>query len=281
MKQKILRTILIFSIAALFTTCEKSDNNIPYSDKDSLDPSTWAPQNLQIENVSITERKLTWDYTDQNIEGFKLDRKKGNEAWQVSYQTFSKETRSWIDTEIVPDPSLTFSYRLYAFAGSYNSSTKEIFTRSPDIGETYAGGIVFYLDENGGGLVCAESDQSTNAKWGCSEIMITGGTGKGIGAGAANTVAILESCSETGIAAWICYELVLNGHNDWFLPSLDELNLMYENLKLNGIGGFASDYYWSSFESCIFGADCQSFDNGTRRLYAKSTGRYVRAVRAF
>ena len=93
---------------------------------DDLDPATWAPGNLQVEDVSITEKKLTWNYENKNIEGFKLDRKKGDEVWQEAFQTLPKETRSFADTDITPDTALTYSYRLYAYAGKNVSEEKTI-----------------------------------------------------------------------------------------------------------------------------------------------------------
>jgi len=107
-------------------SCEKPERTNPWDEKAKLDPSAWAPQNLQVEDVTISEKKLTWEYDDKSIEGFKLDRKKGDEAWQVAYQTFPKETRSWNDTEIIPDPELTYSYRIYAYAGRNSSSQQSI-----------------------------------------------------------------------------------------------------------------------------------------------------------
>ena len=69
--------------------------------------------------------------------------------------------------------------------------------------------------------------------------------------------------------------------DDWFLPSKDELNLMYQNLKKSNLGGFSEGYYWSSSEDNASDAWSQVFFNGTQyNLYRKPEVR-VRAVRAF
>lgn len=38
----------------------------------------------------------------------------------------------------------------------------------------------------------------------------------------------------------------LNNHKDWFLPSKDELKLVYENLYLQSLGGFSNSKFWTS-----------------------------------
>jgi len=68
--------------------------------------------------------------------------------------------------------------------------------------------------------------------------------------------------------------------NDWFLPSKDELNKMYNDLHLQGVGVFADDNYWSSSEYDSGTAWHLQFFNGV--LVAMDKGYLlVRAVRAF
>jgi hypothetical protein len=148
------------------------------------------------------------------------------------------------------------------------------------IGDTYEGGIIFYLDGKGGGLVCTPYDQSTDAEWGCYETMI-GGTSTAKGSGVTNTAAIVAGCSQSGIAARICNDLVFNGYSDWFLPSKDELNLMFQNLRLAGIGGFADFNYWSSSEYSSNFAWKQPIHNIIQYPDSKNSNGRVRAVRAF
>ncbi|MBU0487510.1 MAG: protein kinase [Bacteroidetes bacterium] len=147
------------------------------------------------------------------------------------------------------------------------------------IGDNYAGGIIFYLDASGKhGLVCAPKDQGKYV-WGCYEKEI-GGTSKSFGSGAANTRQIANNC-ESNTAAGLCYNLNLNGYDDWFLPSKDELNLMYKNLHKNGIGGFSTNFYWSSSEHNAYYAWLQNFINGYQGYYNKDNSYYVRCVRSF
>ena len=147
------------------------------------------------------------------------------------------------------------------------------------IGESYGGGIIFYIDGTGQhGLISATSDQGTSTEWGCSGTLI-GGTGTAIGTGQANTTAIVNGCSTPGIAARICDDLVLNGYSDWFLPSKDELNQMY--IQKTVIGGFANEYYWSSSEYNAVYAWNQRFSDGYQGETNKLAPDYIRAVRAF
>jgi len=62
------------------------------------------------------------------------------------------------------------------------------------------------------------------------------GTSTAINTGQANTNLILSGCSTRPIAARACDNLLLNGYGDWYLPSLEELQLMYSNLRIQSIG---------------------------------------------
>jgi hypothetical protein len=150
------------------------------------------------------------------------------------------------------------------------------------IGSSYAGGIVFYIDSTGQhGLVCAPSDQGF-FQWGCQFNTNISGTSTAFGTGMANTLAIVNGCSQRPIAASVCNDLVLNGYDDWYLPSRDELGLMYQNLKTQNLGNFSNTWYWSSsqFDSLI--AWQVYFVNGDVYYYDYKGDNYrVRAVRAF
>ncbi len=150
-----------------------------------------------------------------------------------------------------------------------------------EIGKQYGGGIIFYIDGTGNhGLIAAPGDQSTRAEWGCSGTSIRG-TSTAFGTGQANTTRIVNRCTEAGRAASICNDLVAGGYDDWFLPSKDELELMYAQKTV--VGGFAKRNYWSSSEDSANSAWVQFFGDGDQ--YTHGFHKYsiynVRAVRAF
>jgi hypothetical protein len=152
------------------------------------------------------------------------------------------------------------------------------------IGDTGpAGGIVFYVTDGGlHGLEAAPQDQGAGI-WGCEGTDIPGADGDAVGTGAQNTADILAGCTQSGIAAEIAHAYTLNGYSDWFLPSKDELNLLYQQRGVVG-GGFIAYNYWSSTENdnnnLAWSLDFFSGffeDGGKDSPYFY----YVRAVRAF
>jgi hypothetical protein len=74
-------------------------------------------------------------------------------------------------------------------------------------------------------------------------------------------------------------EGLTTSYSDWFLPSKDELYLMYTNLHLFGVGEFTSDIYLSSSENSATHAKSIHFGIGTSPNVLKSSEYYVRACR--
>jgi len=112
------------------------------------------------------------------------------------------------------------------------------------------------------------------------------GLHRGLFGGKAATAAIVAR-HDAGVVAKNLYgagvadDYVSNGITDWWLPSVDELLEMQQNLNNKGVGGFASGYYWSSSESVANFAWLQSFGVGSQGDYLKTGTFYVRPVRAF
>ena len=122
------------------------------------------------------------------------------------------------------------------------------------------------------------------------------GTGTAIGTGKSNTRALVKAMGKTtytkssgtltdSYAAKMCdtYSITYHGvvYDDWFLPSKDELNLLYEVLQLNGLGNFSKNAYWSSSEYNQNNAWLQYFYSGYDYCYVRSNRHSIRAIRSF
>jgi hypothetical protein len=150
------------------------------------------------------------------------------------------------------------------------------------IGESYGGGIVFYTYDGGKhGLISATSDQSTSVSWYNTGYGATNAVSDGINAGMKNTITIMTVYQTGSYAAQLCSTHNGGNFGDWYLPSMYELNLLY--LQKTAVGGFASGNYWSSVELSPANSRAAdiNFINGTSANHDKSTGFYVRAIRAF
>jgi hypothetical protein len=97
-------------------------------------------------------------------------------------------------------------------------------------------------------------DQSEGAEWGCFRRAIASASGTAVGTGKQNTRDML-ACAEPGMAAHLCANLSVNGIRGWFLPSRDELALMYRNLKAARIGDFRDAGVADNFTLGLIAAD--------------------------
>jgi len=159
------------------------------------------------------------------------------------------------------------------------------------IGDFYKGGIVFYLDGSGGGLICALTDQSSGIQWYNGSYTITGATATEIGSGQANTTTIINNQGAGSYAATVCDNYSFDGYSDWFLPSKDEIDQIYQNRTVinsaaiaNGGAAIISSGYWTSSEHNEYSPDdawYQTFHDGYKDFNSKDMQYRVRAVRAF
>lgn len=131
------------------------------------------------------------------------------------------------------------------------------------------------------------SDNSTNNSWHANNLVLVGPSAQTPNDGEQNTNAIIAiNGSSSTYAPQTCYNLNAYGYSDWYLPSKDELNCIYQNMvslgnNFNTSNNSSSDY-WSSTEYNAGYAWAQKFYNGSQFEYGKgtpSTNTHVRCVR--
>lgn len=167
------------------------------------------------------------------------------------------------------------------------NSCKKKSTLVLQVGQTYQGGIVAYVDGTGEhGLIVANQDIQGSSIWGCQGLLI--GTSTSYGQGLINTQKIINACPDINIAARKCSDLIQGGYDDWFLPTLDEIQWMYDNLHKKGKGNFKQGIYTCSSEANadpIWGPAINmvrfDFTNGSTAYTPKGGAWNVRPCRYF
>lgn len=178
------------------------------------------------------------------------------------------------------------------------------------IGDTGpGGGIVFYVSEEGfevhdgrGGvqkcnyLEVSKTELGQIPWCGCvhynerkrkdegTYCNIQGATG--LGYGKSNTYKIISyhsNASSSNCAAYACYRYSTSTTNagEWFLPSIDELDLIYKNVGAKIRAGASGDWHWSSSPNGGNPAWAQRSCYGHHSSTGKDYTYCVRAVRAF
>jgi len=151
------------------------------------------------------------------------------------------------------------------------------------LGQDTLGGIVFYIyigsDGNQHGLIVNKNQSA--------ELWQSSGT-------TTNATRSWDGVFNTGLmtgspAATYVNGLTDGGFTDWYLPSIDELSILWHNRflanKALNDGSFTllskTAYYWSSTENIASDAFCFYFYYGYSNIKGKFNTYYVRAVRAF
>jgi uncharacterized protein (TIGR02145 family) len=221
--------------------------------------------------ADITERGICWNTATNPT---------------ISNNKITSGTGTGNFTATIPDVVHGYTYyvRAYAKNSAGISYGNQLQFRNIAIGDTYNGGVIFYINPTGlNGLVC-NTNSSPSLNWGSNILngiyTTTNASGTAIGTGQANTTAIINSQGSGNYAAKYCEDLVSNGYSDWYLPSIDELQTIQYNLDMYGL--FSTGLYWSSTESSNNKAKCFNFDFANNaRDCEKYTNNYVCPIRAF
>ena len=132
--------------------------------------------------------------------------------------------------------------------------------------------------ESGKDIVYTQTD--TQFQWHTTNDGVIGATGVGLGDGKSNTVKIIALYGNEKNAARICYDLVLGGYSDWYLPSDYEMTLINPSFAIRS----TSKTYWTSTENNANRANYFGFDgNYSHKVLTgyKNINRYVLAIRYF
>jgi DUF1680 family protein len=227
---------------------------------------------LRAESVTLSERRL--------------DMTPSAPLLRVRAAHLSRPDAPARDIELIP-------YHLWANRGAGEMSVW-LSSRDPQPGDIGpAGGLIFYVHPESARdgwryLEAAPVDQSGGTKWGCFRHAIAGAKGVAIGTGRQNTADMLAACADRGTAADLCANYTLNGIAGWFLPSRDELRLMFRNLTAAGLGEFRAagmadncEYWTSSQETADMAWHLDFADAGRQHYDDKDFPRRVRAIRSF
>jgi hypothetical protein len=155
----------------------------------------------------------------------------------------------------------------------------------PTLGDSYCGG--FYI-----GTTCANSTEyylivAPNAtgcalcQWKTTRTATDGTTSRTDGF--SNTYGPMDN-EDHPAGNWTATRTI-NGFSDWYMPAIDELNVLYvndggsTNTTLPADEGFDGVDYWSSTEGSSISACRYSFGSGVQGISSKLFSRSVRAVR--
>lgn len=240
------RSILFFVFAAMIS-CNKTTNI-------NTDQLPAAPAGLTVTKGVYNEVYLSWTDNATNETGFRIERRLDTGVYTLVGSTTAGNT-TFTDNTVWNNNYYT--YRVYALNnnGKSAASSNEVGLEvsSLEAGMIYGGGMIAYILMPGDsgykagevhGLIVADKDLSAGIKWGCDSV-VSGKTSSALGAGAANTTVIASACG-TGSAAGTCAQLVADGYDDWFLPSVAEMRMLYKNRQFfNNL----SKVYWTSTEN--------------------------------
>lgn len=147
------------------------------------------------------------------------------------------------------------------------------------VGSTLQGGLIFYVDSTGEhGLICAPTDIGLT-DWGCNANITTS---QKVGSGLSNSLAVDKECPSSAASKCLLYKEI---EGEWYLPSIDEWKLIYNNLVLEGFWtSKGSVDYWTSSQdqtNSAFTMSFYGFSSGSPAAQPKYLGAYLLPIKEF
>ena len=176
-------------------------------------------------------------------------------------------------------------YAMWDYDDTYNLSLR-------DVGP--AGGLVFYINTNeadvqaNGWKYMSASSKLGVTNWGFHGKVFN--FNRGIGYGKTSTLDLINEGAYNAAIMCVTHSVTTNSkvYANWYLPSLNELQLIFNNLKLEGVGEFddsiyssSSDYSESDEEIISYYTMCVNFANGDVGSFQESLPYSIVAVRYF
>jgi len=100
-----------------------ADENVTTTIEGNINMSFPAPTNLTYEKQTITSICLSWQDNCIFEEGYIIEKKAGEDPWQIEYATVSENLQEWTDTSVEINEEI--QYRVYAYSGTTQSGSIE------------------------------------------------------------------------------------------------------------------------------------------------------------
>ena len=241
--------------------------------------------------------KLTWVNPNDFGDGIKLYRSLtpfDQNNLPAVYKTLDIDTESYVDTDV--DKDTTYYYMVSTFVGDrqvfYPASVNiRVDAGIGPVGTPTEGGYVigtitldgsYGVDEGTYAIIAAPKAAEVSKKW--KNVTTNTPNTSDTKDGLANTYAMIVANQQTPSviaheAANYCADYRGSGYSDWYLPSKDELHLMYINRLSLAELELTGSYYWSSTQGNATNAWCENMSNGNQLSNYKTTAYLVRPVR--
>jgi hypothetical protein len=182
---------------------------------------------------------------------------------------------------------------LLVFVSVLCNCIKDHSTPSPSkvlrVGQSYQGGIIAYIIPSSEhdfdtfvqhGIIVTPYRQSLGIPFTNGTEDYLGAAGIGRGTGNTNTIIIVSKLGDGNYAAKLCYDLELDGYNDWYLPSIVELALVYKSGEPH-FNTSDNPSFWSSTETTVSVRVQDFYGNGDDRSCDKTISLPVLCIRSF